>query len=239
MPKRAKMRIVSCIFAVFGLGAGVASALGAQKPETPHLEFVTEYIRELAAIETIRDSAKEELKEAGDDANEKLSSAIHSNTLFQLELQSEIGMLKGMRLNSPYDALIPDIADFYDFKITVYKRLTDIASAFLAGPKPDVDYGGLAVEMPQLRARLDYLDQTLFHDITPLVFIILIDPKPDSQNHVSHLIITKAERAILIDTLTNYFGAKMEQKDRNFGVGSALVLRDSLNQRKCSDDPWE
>jgi hypothetical protein len=32
------------------------------KPKTPHLEFVTEYVRELAAIEGIRESGETELK---------------------------------------------------------------------------------------------------------------------------------------------------------------------------------
>jgi hypothetical protein len=234
------MRVVACIFVALGFAAGTASILGAEKSEASHLAFVTEYIRELAAVENIRDSAKQELKDA--DEMEKLSSAIHVNTLFQLELQSEIGMLKAMRLNPPYNDIIPDIASLYDSKITVYKRLTSIVRIILAGaggPKPNVDYAGLAGEMPELRARLDYIDHTLFHDVTPLVFFTLVDPKPDSQNHVSHMIITKAERARLLKTLADEFGEKMDQKDQNFGVSSATVLRGFLRERKCSDDPWE
>ena len=55
------MRVVSCIVLVVTLAAGAASTFGAEKPkaakpETSHLAFVTEYIRELAANENIRAS---------------------------------------------------------------------------------------------------------------------------------------------------------------------------------------
>jgi hypothetical protein len=234
------MKIAFFVVFIFAWASRPAPIAAAEKPETPHLEFVTEYIRELAAIEAIRDAAKRELEEGGE-AN-SLSSSIHIYTLFRLELQAEIGVLRIMRLNPPYDSLITDVMRFYDSKISVYKRMTDIVSTILAGtisPKPTVDYGGLAAELPQLRARLDDIDHTLFKAATPSVFITLIDPKADSQNHASHMKLTKAERARLIDMLNNGFGSKMDQKDQNYGVSSATVLRDLLKERKCSDEPWE
>ncbi len=61
-----------------------------KKPETPHLEFVTEYIRELAAIQEIRDSAENDQKE---DPQTVFPNCIHSSTLMQLELESQVGQL--------------------------------------------------------------------------------------------------------------------------------------------------
>jgi hypothetical protein len=60
------------------------------KSETPHLEFVTEYIRELAAIQDIRESAESDLKQ---DPEAVFSNCIHSSTLMQLELGSQISQL--------------------------------------------------------------------------------------------------------------------------------------------------
>ena len=71
--------------------------------ETPHLEFVTEYIRELSAVEHIRDSGEQELKQ---DPTKAPFNMIHSGTLFQLELGSQIRMLGRMHLNPPFDDLI-------------------------------------------------------------------------------------------------------------------------------------
>jgi hypothetical protein len=42
-------------------------------------------------------------------------------------------------------------------------------------------------------------------------------------------VITKAQRAELIDTLTLHFGAKLDQK-KNHGVSSAFLLRDALRK---------
>src|SRR5580658_6275650 len=117
---RVQMRVVSCVVFAFVWAGGTASVSWAQKPATPHVEFVMEYIRELAATETIRDSATRELEEAGVDNSP--SSSIHIYTLFKLELQSEIGVLKAMRLNPPYDVIIPDVTRLYELKIVAYER---------------------------------------------------------------------------------------------------------------------
>jgi hypothetical protein len=232
------MTSVSFICFAVAFATGAASTFGAEKPETSHLAFVTEYVRELAAVENIRASAEQELKKAKE--SEKLSNAIYTSTRIQLELRAQIEMLKGMRLDPPFETLIPDLVGFYERKITLHQKLIDICSAFLEGPKPGVDYGKLAAELPKIRAELDDLDHTLF-EVTSMIFSTLINlKKADSKNHASHLIITKAERKKLIDDLTTKFGSKLDQKDQTPTVSTASVLKAYLlKDYKCSDDPWE
>ncbi len=207
------------------------------KPETSHLEFFKEYIRELAAVERIRAAAEEENSKSTDDT--RFTNAIHASSLFQLELGSQIRMLRGMNLRPPFEDLIPSITTFYERKIELWKRMTEISRAFVGGLKPGVDYSKLGAEMPQVRAQLEYIDQALF-EASPMVFATLIDEKPDSKNHVSHLIVTKAEREKLISDITTDFGPKLDQKDANYTVSAAKVLKDYLlKDFKCSDEPWE
>jgi len=209
------------------------------KPETPRLEFVTEYIRELAAVERIRTAGEAENNQDKKDDKLPFASAVHTSTLFELELGSQVKMLKGMRLNEPFDELIPNITGFYERKIVLWRRIHEISSAFIGGPKKGVDYSKLAPEVPQIRGELDFIDQSLF-DAMPLVFATLIDMKADSKGHASHLIITKEDKARLISKLNDSFGAKLDQKDQNYTVSAATVLRDYLNKDfKCSDEPWE
>jgi hypothetical protein len=209
------------------------------KPENPHLEFVTEYIRGLAAIERIRAAGEEENNQDKKDDKLPFATAIHSSTLFELELGSQVKMLKGMRLNAPFDDLIPNITAFYERKIVLWRRLGEISSAFIGGPKDGVDYGKLAAEMPQIRAQLDFIDQSLF-EATAGVFATLIDMKADSKGHASHLIITKEEKATLISKLDDSFGAKLDQKNQNYTVSAAIVLKGYLNKDfKCADEPWD
>lgn len=57
---------------------------------------------------------------------------------------------------------------------------------------------------------------------------------------MSHLIVTKAERKKLIEDLDRDFGKKLDQKDQNYIVGAASVLKAYFQKDfKCSDEPWE
>jgi hypothetical protein len=230
------MKVAATTAVLTLLLTAVAPSFSVEKPETPHLVFVTEYIRELAALENIRESGEQELKE---NPNSTFTNMIHSGTLFQLELGSQIKMLREMRLKPPHDQLIPIIAGFHERKIDLWKRMAEIGTDFIGGPKPGVDYGKLGAEMPKIRAGMDFIDHALF-EASPSVFATLIDLKEDSKGHASHLNITKEERARLVDTINTDFGAKMDAKIQNWNVSAANVLKAYLlKDFKCSDEPWE
>ena len=117
--------------------------------------------------------------------------------------------------------------------------MAEIGSAFIGGPKPGVDYSKLGAEMPELRGQLDFIDHALF-EASPGVFATLIDLKADSKGHASHLLITKDERAKLLDNLNTDFGTKMDAKVQNWTVSAASVLKGYLlKDFKSSDEPWE
>jgi hypothetical protein len=203
--------------------------------ENSSLAFVSEFVRELGTTERIRSTGELELKEKDAD---RIAGAIRNSTRVQLELRSSIGMLSGMHLKPPVDGIPQSIIDLYKQKIEYHQELIDIASQFSAGQKPGVDYGKLAAEMPKITATLEYLDETLFK-VTPAVFGALIDMKADIQGHVSHLVITKAERQKLIQSLKSSFGSKLSAKNQNYTVSAASVLLSYLQKDfKCSDEPW-
>jgi hypothetical protein len=201
------------------------------------LAFVSEYVRELAAIEILRDSSEQSLKQGS--SSDEFSNAIYSGTRMQLELRSQINVLRGMRLAPPFETLIPSLIKFYEHKIELYQKLIDISSTFLRGPRPGVDYDKLAVEIQQLRAQLDYTDNALL-EAAPLIFQTLVDSRADSQNHISHLLITGSERAQLITEIDSDFGSKLDGKDSSYQVGAAAVLKAGLLEDfKSSNDPWK
>jgi hypothetical protein len=232
-----RIKLRYCLFFVLLL-CGDSKISGGQKSETSPLELVTEYIRELAMIENIRESAAQELAKSSPADVQAIS--IHMSTLVQLELQTDIGRLSAMHLNlkTPFDSLLPDLIGFYKQKIMLHEMLMNINGKLLV-PKPGVDYGELAATLPKIRAQLEYVDDGILRDVTPMMFFTLLDLKEESKNHVSHLIITKAERAKLIEDLDRRFGSKLDQKDQNFTVSSASALKGLiLKWNKCSDDPW-
>jgi hypothetical protein len=55
-----RLAIALCVLVPVSPSLLAASDKPAQKPETPHLDFVTEFIRELSATEDIRASGEQD-----------------------------------------------------------------------------------------------------------------------------------------------------------------------------------
>jgi hypothetical protein len=217
---------------------GQPHAAKTRKPETPHLEFVKEYIRELTSDEDLLASAEKQLSQVTTPA-EQFSTGIYISKSIQLELNFQIGELKTMRLDSPYETMIPSLIGFYQHEIELHQKVIEVSSKFLEGPKPEVDFGALAAKLPQLRAELEATQKAVF-EATPLVFMTLIDMKPDSQGHASHLVITKEEKSDLQNDLDTLLKDQSEKGDHDFYISSAMVLRDGfLKGHKCADEPWD
>jgi hypothetical protein len=237
--------VVEMVMKILGIVSSVllaTSALGqdAKPVETPPLAFVTEYVRQLAQIEDTRAQLEQEYKKAAKEGPQAaMREAIYVSTRVQLELRDQIGRLQGIHLGKEFDFIVPGIINFDEQKIELHQRIIAIAEAFVEGPKPDVDYGKLSAEMPKVRAELDQTDHNLM-EIIPGVLMTLVDKRPDSKGHCSHLLITKAEAAKLLADLQTYFGAKLEEKNPPYLVGSAQIMKAGLlKQWKYADDPWE
>jgi hypothetical protein len=203
--------------------------------DTPHLEFVHEFIRELGELENLRTRAVIDLKQK--DTN-VLIDGINFSTRTQIALRTDISILSGMHFTAPFDQIVPVIIGYANMKIGLHDRLIAIATGVISGPKPEADYGKIIAEMPQIRAQLDSIDHS-FLTMSPLVFTMLISDQPDSAGHMSRLAITKADRQNLLSQLHTAFGAKLDQKDPDDLVNAAWVLRGYLRKDKgfkCSDE---
>ena len=195
-------------------------------------------MRELIEDEDLKTNSEKELSEAKT-LNERFSAGIYYSKSTQLELRSQIRMLRSMHLNDPFDTLIPSLIAFYEDQINLHQKLIDISSKFIAGPKEGVDYQALAAKLPEIRAELDDSRKSVFQ-AAALVFMTLIDQKPDSQGHVSHLLITKAEKVELQEQLDLMLKNEPDKGDHDYYVSAAMVLRGGLQKgHKCADDPWD
>jgi hypothetical protein len=68
----------------------------------------------------------------------------------------------------------------------------------------------------------------------------LIDQKADSQGRVSHLLITRAEKADLQDQLAIMLKDEPEKGDHDYYISAAMILQGGLQKGyKCADEPWE
>jgi hypothetical protein len=219
-----------------------AGATAAPKPPatpltaTTPLQFVQNYVRQLATFEDLREDASKELDA---DKTQAPMDCIHAGTRYDLEVNAAINMLHKTRLVGVSQDLqkVPQMfADLYAQRQQVMAQMTKVCSAFAEGPKPGVDYAALATLMPKIRAQLEYLDNTAF-EASPLVFATLISDVPDSQGHASHLVISCDDRKRLVDQIDSSFRAKLAEKKANFGVSQAQLFRTKLLEFKCAEEP--
>ena len=148
------------------------------------------------------------------------------------------GSLLTSHLTEQVQAVTTGIAKFYDYKYKIWQEISDNCSTFLT-QKDGVDYQQLAANAPKLTAQLEYIDKSIFQTI-PLVFASLDDPREDREKHLSHIVITKAERDTLVKSINSYFGKKLVAADQNYTVSAASVLRSYLIEKgyKTADEPW-
>jgi hypothetical protein len=130
-------------------------------------------------------------------------------------------MLKSMRLNDPFDTLIPTLIACYQHQIELHQKLMDISGKFLAGPKPGVDYQALEAKVPEIRAEMDDTRKVVF-DAATLVFMSLVDMKADSKGHASHLLITKAESADVQEQVDLILKGQPDEGDHDFYISAAI-----------------
>jgi hypothetical protein len=213
--------------------------------ETSHYDVVNEFIRELGDTKSSRDAAMAEIAQtdklgAAEKQQQSMIDAIRNCTRISLKLKASNSMLKNMTLVEPFDTLIPTIIAWNEQKLKLYGEISEISKVFMGGAKSGVDYATPAARMPEITAEMEYADESIFN-LTPMVFATLISDKPDSKGHLSHLIITKAEKKNLVSRIDSYFGSSLSERNQNWTVSSAVVLRTYLAEKgyKYSDDVWE
>ena len=165
-------------------------------------------------------------------------SGIRSSTRIKFELNASIASQKRMKLKKPFETLLPTTIELYRHKIDLHNEIIKISKTIIDGPKPGVDYAKLAARMPEITATVEYIDETMFK-MMPLVFALLIDEKPDSEGHMSHLNITKEQKQKLIDNIDASLGESLEKEKKNWTVSSAALLKAYLlKDYKCTDE-WQ
>ena len=207
--------------------------------ETPPLEFVNAYIHGLIDLEQVRTEAQADLKS---NPSGTMANCVRSSTSNQLVLRGQINIFNGMKLHavSPLDSVPADISTLYSDKLDLYKQMGDFCTSIMAGPKSGADYSTMIAESPKITAKLEYIDHTLTM-ASAMVAATLIDQKPDSHNHLNHLVITRDERKGLVDEISLSFGTTLNAKDQSSNVSQAGVIYDFLTKQNylCADDPWQ
>lgn len=208
-----------------------SSAFAADAPGT---QFVQQYVWDIGTFEDIRLQAAAEKNIT---KNETLASCIRMGTRFQLELDVAAARMKTFNLPGEMKDTPGLIASVYQQRADLYRELGESCAAILSGPKRGADYGAIAANAPKINAKLDYNAKTLFQG-SAIIAMALIDQKPDAHGKLSHLVITRREKAELVKTVNSSFGKKLNEKNPTYLVGSVKLIKKFLmtTTHKCADE---
>ena len=211
-----------------------SSAAASYGQQTPAYDVISEYIRQLAAIQDVQEASSSDMQAS----KNQMMDAIRGSTRIKLELSRNVYAFQAMKLDPPFDELLQQVIYFYQKKIELHDEVIEIESKFVTGPEPGVDYGKLAARMPQITANLEYIDKSLYEQ-TRMFCLLLVDPRPDAKGVLSHFVVTRAQRKGLLSQIDHSFGARFSANNPSYTVSSAAFIKGCLESKhKSADDPW-
>ncbi len=216
----------------------LASCASAFATDATNFSAADTFIRCLSMTYSLQKEAKADLKKQKTQGAETLMLGVRNLTKSNIETRTMIGMLKQLDVTPTGQQFVNGLIDYYQQKIDTAQAMIDITAKMAGGQQPGVDYGQLAVDFTQLGAAYEEEDKAIFK-IAPGFGLMLMDQHPDAAGHLTHLLISRKQRADLLHLIDTDFGAAVDDKNATWTVSSAWVMKTFLKKDiKASDDPW-
>ena len=203
--------------------------------DTRPIAFIKELVRDLGTISEIRDRAGDEIQKDQGNSNLVAQDCIRNSTSLILERKFQIAHLQQMHLSEPFSFLVSGIIDLWNESLSLDERMVTLCKAMLKGPEAIEEVQSIAGEMPEISAKMDYFDKAFF-EVMPAAILTLVSQTPDSQGHMSLLVISQAEKSDLIRELELTFGDKLKVKNPKYLVASVVLLRHFLDDGHKTTD---
>lgn len=219
------------ILVAFAMMAALAAP--AEAADADRIRFVTAYIRHIDNFEDLRAKS---IAEASNTPQGQVVDCVREMTRFQLELNSYIRELEGIKLEGQFKEMPGLVQGVYRKRADLYGKMGKACEIVLRQQKPGFDYGGLAADTSKVTAELDFTDQSMFK-FSPAVALTLVDTSRKNDGKFEHLIVTRAERDDLLVTINRITG--INAKAPKYGPAAALMIREILTGKlyRAKDEP--
>jgi hypothetical protein len=234
---------VGLLVAVVACVACFTSAHGQPFNEkNPRVQLVSEFIRELEVLYRLQETANKEFAE-DHSGEEKIMTSIRMGARTLLEMNESINRLDRIAVDGQWAESRNMLKTLDTDRIALVQELNQMSKAMMSGlgdaPKPGVDYGAMTAHVPELTAQIEQIDKNLFK-ISQLFFLTLVDEQraaPDGKLY--HLLLTKKERADMIQLIDRIWGQKLEDKNATYIVSAAWGIKYGLTRSnyKSADEP--
>jgi hypothetical protein len=106
-----------------------------------------------------------------------------------------------------------------------------MSKTLLEGPKPGVNYGKLTARAPELTAKMEQIDKTIFTMAQAMFFALVDDARVGADGNLHHLLLTKKERTSMVQLIDKIFGpTTLEDKNSTHIVAAAWAIKYGLTR---------
>ena len=224
---------IGLLLGAFVYGASCASlqsepvAGNAQK--AARIALAQEFVRELEVIYRLQETEKKEFAEDSSGSG-KLTTGIRVGTRTLFEMNDSINRLSMINVDARWAEFRNALKKLHQERIVLVHEMNQMSKTLLAGPEPNVNYGKLTTRAPEITAQVEQIDKIIF-TISKAVFYALVDEdRAGGGGKLHHLILTKKERASMVQLIDKIFGPTLEDKNANHIVSSAWIIKYGLTR---------
>jgi hypothetical protein len=238
------MRNVIATFAALLVGIMICctSAHAQRSPETDQkvarIALVQEFVRETEVLYRLQQTSKKEFAEDPSSSG-KLMTSIRMGTRTLSEMNESINRLNIIHVAGQWAEFRDLLKKFHQQRASLVQEIIEASKALLKGPQPGVDYGAMMGRAPELTAHMEDIDKSVF-TMSQAMFFALVDERRQSvDGNLHHLILTKAERTGMVQSIEKSFGPTLEDNNASSIVSAAWAIKYGLTRPnyKSADEP--
>jgi hypothetical protein len=206
--------------------------------KTARIALVREFVREVAVLYRLQETAKKEAAENNSTAGQ-LTTSIRVGTRTPFEMEESVGHLDMISLDTRWQEFRDLLKSIHKQRMATVQELIQMSKALLSGPEPGVNYGAMTARAPELTVQMEQIDKSIFTMSQALFFALVDEGRVDADGNLHHLILNKKDRADTIHTIDSAFGRSLDDKNSTSIVNAAWAIRYGLTRPnyKAADEP--
>jgi hypothetical protein len=214
-------------------GASCASLQSQPLPgnaqNTARIALVQEFVREMEVLYRLQETAKKEFAEDTSGPG-KLMTGIRVGSRTILEMNDSINRLNILKVDGTWAEFRDLLKQLHQERIGITQEMNQASKMLLAGPEPGVNYGKLTARAPELTAQAEAIDKSIFTMAKAMFFALVDDARVGADGNLHHLLLTKKDRTSMVQLIDKAFGAILEDKNANYIVSAAWVIKYGLTR---------
>jgi hypothetical protein len=206
--------------------------------KTARIALVREFVREMEVLYRLQETAKKEFAEDSSTAG-KLATSIRVGTRTRFEMQESVSRLDMIGLDTRWGEIRDLLKSFHNQRMEAVQEMNQMSKAMLSGPEPGVNYGAMTARAPELTARVEQIDKSMFQMSQALFFALVDEGRVEEDGNLHHLILNQKDRADAVHTIDAAFGQSLDDKNSTSIVSAAWAIKYGLTRPnyKAADEP--